>query len=424
MHSSRHLQFLLVPAITAFAACGGPADSNDPAAFGSAEIHLTAAPSDVYCLRVQASGSRFVEKTVDVLPGQSTVFTMTGLPTGNVTFSGDAFNQSCSMIMGATATWVADPVATSVQSSIVTQVNLNMKRNGQANVSVDFQEDPTTSCMDGTQNGTETGIDCGGGACPPCNIGATCMVASDCVAPSICQGGVCVSGAGCMTNADCPAPNLCQNGQCVSSPVCMVNADCPPGTVCNGGVCGGTPACTSNAECPAGTSCQNGICVNTGGTCHVVINEVQVAGFGGSGDEFIELYNPCMSGVDLLNYRVMYRSAVGVTDVTLANLSGLFVPPGGFVLLASSMYTGGGPIEYMYPADSLSANGGGIGLLDANNVTVDSVGYGSATNIYVETAPAVAPPMGQSIGRMPNGNDTNNNQIDFLMTFPTPHMPN
>lgn len=379
MRKSKYLGLIFVPATSVFAACGGPADDNDPMTFGSAEIHLTAAPSDVYCVRVQAQGSRFQEKTVDVVPGQSTVFTMTGLPTGNVTFSGDAFNQACSMIAGATPTWIADPVATSIQSSVVAQVSLNMKRNGQANVSVDFEPDPTTSCADGVQNGTETGVDCGGGACMPCPIGAGCLVAADCIAPSVCQNGVCTTGSLCMVNADCPAGFVCQNGACTTST-----------------------------------------------TCHVVINEVQPVGMSGSpNDNFVELYNPCMTGVDLTNYGLLYRTPAGTTDLGVAMLSGMFIPPLGLLLLASDGYTGPGPIDVAYPSFPLQSSGGGLGLVElSTNVVADSVGWGNATNAYVESSPAPTPPIGQTIARIPNGVDTNNNQIDFLVTFPTPHMPN
>lgn len=47
-----------------------------------------------------------------------------------------------------------------------------------------------SSCSDGIKNGTETGIDCGGGACPRCGTGRTCVTNSDCLS-SICLGGVC-----------------------------------------------------------------------------------------------------------------------------------------------------------------------------------------------------------------------------------------
>jgi hypothetical protein len=46
------------------------------------------------------------------------------------------------------------------------------------------------SCNDGLQNGTETGLDCGGGACAPCGNGAGCLVPGDCQS-GVCSGGAC-----------------------------------------------------------------------------------------------------------------------------------------------------------------------------------------------------------------------------------------
>ncbi|CAM9347803.1 unnamed protein product, partial [Scytosiphon promiscuus] len=37
-----------------------------------------------------------------------------------------------------------------------------------------------TSCSDGTKNGDETDVDCGGSTCTPCNSGSTCLVDADC----------------------------------------------------------------------------------------------------------------------------------------------------------------------------------------------------------------------------------------------------
>ena len=46
-------------------------------------------------------------------------------------------------------------------------------------------------CADGTQNGNETAIDCGGGTCGACASGKACLVNSDCLSNS-CAGSVCV----------------------------------------------------------------------------------------------------------------------------------------------------------------------------------------------------------------------------------------
>jgi hypothetical protein len=45
------------------------------------------------------------------------------------------------------------------------------------------------TCADGVQNGTETGLDCGGG-CKPCATGGTCTSAGDCLG-DVCAAGVC-----------------------------------------------------------------------------------------------------------------------------------------------------------------------------------------------------------------------------------------
>jgi hypothetical protein len=60
---------------------------------------------------------------------------------------------------------------------------------------------------------------------------------------------------------------------------------------------------------------------------------------------------------------------------------------------------------------------------------VDSVGYGSSTNAFVESAAAPAPPATASPGssdvRLPDGHDTNDNETDFtLSSSPTPRGPN
>jgi formylglycine-generating enzyme required for sulfatase activity len=45
----------------------------------------------------------------------------------------------------------------------------------------------TPTCTDLVQNGKETDVDCGGGTCPPCQIGQKCGAPADCVG-NLCQG--------------------------------------------------------------------------------------------------------------------------------------------------------------------------------------------------------------------------------------------
>src|ERR1700759_4869259 len=47
-------------------------------------------------------------------------------------------------------------------------------------------------CNDQIKNGNETGVDCGGGTCGPCDIGESCNADSDCDKfDALCRGGTC-----------------------------------------------------------------------------------------------------------------------------------------------------------------------------------------------------------------------------------------
>lgn len=43
------------------------------------------------------------------------------------------------------------------------------------------------ACDDGIANGEESDVDCGGGSCDACALGAACLASSDCAAPNVCN---------------------------------------------------------------------------------------------------------------------------------------------------------------------------------------------------------------------------------------------
>lgn len=166
--------------------------------------------------------------------------------------------------------------------------------------------------------------------------------------------------------------------------------------------------------------------------CYVTVNEVQVAGAGGASDEWVELYNGCPFAVDLNNARILYRSAAGVSDVVMVSFDATTpIAAGGFLLYVGSSYPAGSPRNGMING-GLAGPGGGLGVVyplsytgGASNLIVDSVGYGTATNIYVEGTVIAAPASASSIRRRPNGTDTNDNSVDFTVTTtPTPGVTN
>jgi hypothetical protein len=132
------------------------------------------------------------------------------------------------------------------------------------------------TCSDSIQNGAETDVDCGGGTCPTCDDGDSCLLASDCTSAN-CASGTCTPAAptcsdltqnGLETDVDCgggTCPDCADGDGCASDSDCVSNS-------CFGGVCvtllGNGSACSSSGQCSS-NSCVDGFCCNSacGGVC-------------------------------------------------------------------------------------------------------------------------------------------------------------
>ena len=165
---------------------------------------------------------------------------------------------------------------------------------------------------------------------------------------------------------------------------------------------------------------------------HIVISQFQTGGDGAGtfNDEFIEIFNRGYDPIDLNGYRLVYRSATGSSDVlvpfaTWATTT--IVPPGGYYLIASTSYDGSVTPNLLYNPTtcqcSMGGSGGGLALrLGANNtgVIIDSVGWGTASNLFVEGTVTAAPAANNSQSRQQNGcQDTDNNAVNFAGTVPS-----
>jgi uncharacterized protein YdeI (BOF family) len=162
----------------------------------------------------------------------------------------------------------------------------------------------------------------------------------------------------------------------------------------------------------------------------IVISEFQVAG-NTSADEWIEVYNITDSPFDLNGHRIVFRSAQGSSDVTLALwTTTTLVPPHGHYLLASTAYSGSVLPDTTFNS-TLPGTAGGIAIRRGASNTgsiIDSLGYGATvSNTFVEGSRIPNPPAaGQSYERKPGGNagnstDTDDNANDFqLLTTPNP----
>ena len=163
-----------------------------------------------------------------------------------------------------------------------------------------------------------------------------------------------------------------------------------------------------------------------GGPGTMVISQFQTGG-GTAEDEFIELHNAGAAPIDLNGYVLVYRSASGTTDVGpfASWTSSTVIQPGQYYLIGATSYDGSAAADKTYnPATcscSMGVAGGGLALRPAANATpIDSVGWGTATNAFVEGSVTPAAPVNDSRSRQNSGcQDTNNNANDFVATSPS-----
>ncbi len=164
---------------------------------------------------------------------------------------------------------------------------------------------------------------------------------------------------------------------------------------------------------------------------HLVINQVQVTGgTGRSGDDFIELFNPTATPMDLKGYRLVKRTASGTSDTTLKSwTTSATIPAYGFYLWANSHFTGLGITADTTTTQTI-ADDNGLALRrgpENTGTIIDSLSWGKAKNDLVEGSPYPQnPPAHTSLERKTIGpgarQDTGNNAQDFELRNPaSPH---
>ena len=162
----------------------------------------------------------------------------------------------------------------------------------------------------------------------------------------------------------------------------------------------------------------------------ILISEVQVRGSLSPTDEFIELYNAGDNPIDLNGYRLYYQDAAASSGTLYFHwVSETVIPPYHHLLLAR-VRSGSSGYDGIVSADGYFSLGigdhGSLALYDPNGLIVDSVGWGTVDNAYVEGSPAPQPGPEGSIERLPggsagNGTDTDDNASDFVLrSVPAP----
>ena len=196
------------------------------------------------------------------------------------------------------------------------------------------------------------------------------------------------------------------------------------GIACRAGGRNGTVALTYDASAHAVFTC-------SANASNVVVrmNEFSTGTTASATDEFVEIFNAGATPAVVGGYKLVYRSGAGTSDISLGTIpDGTMLAPGAFYLFGGSGYAGARAPDQTF-SQGLAGTAGGVGLRDGGGKLLDSVGYGTATNAFVEAHAAAAPPStavpGSSDIRFPDGTDSDDNGADFRVTVvPTPGAPN
>jgi hypothetical protein len=178
-------------------------------------LAVTSVPSNVNCLRLTAAGSRTDVRALDVVPGASSTFTLSGLPTGDVTFSEQAFGEACASVApGSSPTWISNTATATLVAGSPAALSLTLVPNGEAVITSDFKDGGSAGAA-----GDGAGGSSGAGGFPSGGSGGGCIPIS--------QEQAC-GGLECGTVSDgCNGSYSC--GTCPLDP-------CSPST-CTGGIC-------------------------------------------------------------------------------------------------------------------------------------------------------------------------------------------
>ena len=137
---------------------------------------------------------------------------------------------------------------------------------------------------------------------------------------------------------------------------------------------------------------------------HVVISEFATRGPTGAYDEFVELYNPTSSQVDISGWKLQYASATSGTswsDRATLPANSVIAPHGFFLIANQTVYTGANLPDYNAASWTVGlADNGHVRITDASTAEVDRVGYGTGNN-----------PEG-GVDAPNNGTSTNSNSVE------------
>lgn len=153
----------------------------------------------------------------------------------------------------------------------------------------------------------------------------------------------------------------------------------------------------------------------------LLISRLQITGGTGKTDnDFITVYNNSSTVIDLYGFRLVKRTASGTSDTTLKSwIEPTLLNPGAYYMWANSNNGFATLMQANTFSSQTIANDNGVAIRfggENSGEIIDSVGWGNATNIFVETNPYITNPVANQTLERINNQDSNNNSLDFHAT--------
>jgi hypothetical protein len=174
---------------------------------------------------------------------------------------------------------------------------------------------------------------------------------------------------------------------------------------------------TASANLTASAAITNTSPATTGSATSVVISEFRTRGPNGAGDEFIEIYNPTTTAVDISGWKINASNNVGAEGTRAIIPASTLLRSGQYYLVANNSYSSTTVANLKY--GTAISDDGGIALLNASNGIIDEVGMdiGSAYQEGTTLSPLTGT-TDKSYERKLGGTsdsciDTNDNASDF-----------
>lgn len=157
---------------------------------------------------------------------------------------------------------------------------------------------------------------------------------------------------------------------------------------------------------------------------HIVISEFRTRGEASAANEFIEIFNPTETMVDIAGWTIRASNSSASTGVRYTFLSGIQLQPYQHFLLANNSYIGTVTLDAYYSTGI--TDGGGIAIILPDGITiVDEVGlsggsaYGEGDYLSPLTSSVNQSYERKVGGQAGNCEDTDDNNNDFFVINPS-----